>query len=158
MGYVKLPTEDKILNKCGKNYFLSKIIVEDNKYYFQDVLGCSKNSKNPFSCSKSVKNSGENDFYKKVGIVDEKTQDWLSLLEDGKVYFLEDLSKLSDKETIKIILNSTINKIDKAWIKVERFSTIIDEQIKNKTQIKIITSINNDSNCEVVMSKILDNL
>lgn len=144
---IKEKIEEKI-NYCGKDTWLSWIILDANKtknrYYFQDVIGCKNTIKKDESCAFSVKEAKLNSFYnQKYHTLDTNTLYFLEKLDTGMVGYYEDLDFLKSFSSIKEALNSTNKDIKSLGISVTKNTK------SNIVYIFLMTNTNrNESKCD----------
>lgn len=113
---IKTKIENRI-NECGQDYWLSWLVLDGNKYFFQDVIGCSANKKE--NCSFSVKDAKLNQFYNEENHkVDRKTYEFLNSIENGVSGYYNDLSFLKDFTSINEAIQNTNKQIYELGISV----------------------------------------
>jgi hypothetical protein len=118
---IKNKIESRI-NQCGKDYWLSWIVLDGNspreKYFFQDVIGCSGK---PGECAFSVKEAKLNKFYnEEFHKVDKKTYQFLSLIKNGVSAYYDDMAFLKDFPAISEVINHSNKTIYELGISVTK--------------------------------------
>lgn len=150
LGYFNLKPIEKFLNKCGENYYFSKIIIEKDNYYFDDVSACDKRVRNKFTCVYSIKESGINSFYNQKHYLDSNSYNYLNNLKHTAVYNYSNMSRFNDFDSINKLLNSTLARIQMVWFKPTFSNGKIDS-------IFLITTSKNNKDCNSKAMEILDN-
>ena len=147
-GYISLSPIDKFINKCGKNYFYSSLIINNNSYSFDDVSGCDDDYKDIMTCIYSIKRSNQNAFYNKTHSLDKRTLEYLDSKFHNETSYIADVNKLRQYKSIDTLLSSTIKTIKSAWIKVIKSDGIIQK-------IFIITTSEPKDYCDNSASEII---
>ena len=106
---IKAKIESRI-NECGKDYWLTWIVLDGNsskeKYFFQDVIGCS--SENKADCAFSVKEAKLNKFYnEEFHKVDKKTYEFLTSIDNGVSGYYKDMSFLKNFPAINEVIKNS---------------------------------------------------
>jgi hypothetical protein len=119
---IKAKIESRI-NECGKDYWLTWIVLDGNsskeKYFFQDVIGCS--SENKADCAFSVKEAKLNKFYnEEFHKVDKKTYEFLTSIDNGVSGYYKDMSFLKNFPAINEVIKNSNKTIYELGISVTK--------------------------------------
>lgn len=118
---IKAKIESRI-NQCGKDYWLTWIVLDGNsskeKYFFQDVIGCSSK---PGDCAFSVKEAKLNKFYnEEFHKVDSKTYKFLTSIDNGVSGYYKDMTFLKNFPAINEVINNSNKTIYELGISVTK--------------------------------------
>jgi hypothetical protein len=110
------------INECGKDYWLTWIVLDGNsskeKYFFQDVIGCSNKLGD---CAFSVKETKLNKFYnEEFHKVDKKTYQFLTSIENGVSGYYKDMTFLKNFPAINEVINNSNKTIYELGISVTK--------------------------------------
>jgi len=120
---IKAHIEDKV-NQCGRGTWISWLVVDGNvsrdRYYFQDVIGCRKDTEEKGECAFSVKEAKLNPFYNAIyHKLDKCSVSFLNNIPSSEVAFFEDLKALPC-ETLAIGVGASNSKLLNMGITVTR--------------------------------------
>ncbi len=133
-----IATINNTTNTLGEGYFSTWIVVDKDKFYYKDVVGCNKIIGRKGFCYFSVKKLGLNPEYLKIHDIDPQTYSFLDEMPSGEPAFYDNMDDLENFSTIKDILdNSNITIIRAGFIVVKNHKTdIVYVFIISDTNIK----------------------
>ena len=140
---------DEFLNNCSKDYYFSSLIIDGNKYYFDDVSGCRPEEGNT-TCVHSIKKEGINKFYNQTHEIDPLSKNLLLSLPKNTV-IKPDLEELSNYPTISELFNAPLSKLKKVYYLVYWKGDSIKK-------VFVITSSNPTDYCNKRAIKILNQM
>ena len=125
----------EVSNSLGEGYFVTWIIINENNFYYKDVIGCNLQTKHK-NCVFSVKNLFLNPYYLESHIIDSQTYSFLDTMPSREVAFYKDFEKLKKYTTIHKMLDNTNLEIKRGG-----FTTIRNYK-NNIVYVFIITDTN----------------